>query len=102
RSGVQLRVGDVVKTILFYGPATVRVNSNDGRNHWTAKSIVVTAPPVDTAFTVTDAAGTLTIATARLKLSVDKRSGAVRFFDAAGKLYTAEDAARPQSVTPVT
>lgn len=102
RSGVQFRVGAVVKTILFYGPATVRVNSNDGRNHWTAKSIVVTAPPVDTAFTVTDAAGTLTVATARLKLSVDKRSGAVRFFDAAGKLYTAEDAARPQSVTPVT
>ncbi|PXA98754.1 glycoside hydrolase [Nostoc sp. 3335mG] len=102
RSGVQLRVGAVVKTILFYGPATVRVNSNDGRNHWTAKSVVVTAPPADTAYTVTETAGALTIATARLKLSVDKRTGAVGFFDPAGKLYTREDTARPQSVKPVT
>ncbi|MGT2515829.1 hypothetical protein ACVOMT_17795 [Sphingomonas panni] len=48
RNGVQLRVNGVVKTVLFYGPATVRVNSNDGRNYWTAKSIVVTGSPAET------------------------------------------------------
>lgn len=102
RSGVQVRVNGVVKTILFYGPATVRVNSNDGRNHWTAKSIVVTAPPADVPFTLFDGGGALTLATAKLKLAIDKKTGAVSFFDAAGKRYTSEDAARPQSVKPVT
>ncbi|KQM27412.1 glycoside hydrolase [Sphingomonas sp. Leaf11] len=102
QNGVQLRVNGVVKTILFYGPATVRINSNTGRNHWTARSLVVLPRPADVPFTVTEAAGTLTIATARLRLSVDKRSGATSFFDAGGKLFTREDAAQPQTVKPVT
>lgn len=101
RSGVQIRVNGVVKTILLYGPATVRVNSNDGRNHWTARSIVVTAPPADIPYTLVDSGRTLTLTTAKLKLSIDKSSGAIAFFDAAGKLYTSEESARPQSVKPV-
>lgn len=101
RNGVQLRVNGVVKTVLFYGPATVRVNSNDGRNYWTAKSIVVTGSPAETPFTLSDAAGALTLTTAKLKLSIDKRSGAISFFDGTGKLYTSEDATRPQRVKPV-
>ena len=102
RNGVQVRVGGVSKTILFYGPATVRVNSNLGRSHWTAKSLVVVTPPADIGFTVTDGAQALTIASARLRLSVDKATGAVRFFDAAGALYTGEDRTAPQGITPVT
>lgn len=102
RNGVQVRVNDMVKTILFYGPATVRVNTNDGRNYWTAKSIVVTAPPADVPFTLVDAGEVLTLATAKLKLSINKSTGAVSFFDAEGKPYTGEDAAQPQSVKPVT
>ncbi|MGT2515830.1 hypothetical protein ACVOMT_17800 [Sphingomonas panni] len=39
--------------------------------------------------------------TAKLKLSIDKRSGAISFFDGTGKLYTSEDATRPQRVKPV-
>lgn len=102
RNGVQVRVNGVSKTILFYGPSTVRVNANLGRNHWTAKSIVVVAPPADTAFTLADDAGTLSMASARLRVVIDKATGAVRFFDPAGRLYTSEDSAAPHSIKPIT
>jgi alpha-D-xyloside xylohydrolase len=102
RNGVQVRLNGVSKTILFYGPSTVRVNSNLGRNYWTAKSIVVVAPPADIAFTLTDGAQALTIASSRIRLTVDKTTGAVSFFDATGKLYTSEDRAAPQSIQQIT
>ena len=31
-NGVQLRVGESVKNVIFYGPSTVRVNENRGQN----------------------------------------------------------------------
>lgn len=102
RNGVQVRVAGVSKTILFYGPSTVRVNTNRGRNYWTAKSIVVVAPPADMAFRVTDGAQALEVASAALRFSVDKATGAVSFFDGAGRPYTSEDRAQPQSVKPIT
>lgn len=102
RAGVQVRVNGIVKTLIFYGPATVRVTTNTGTSHWTAKSIVVVAPPADVRFSVAEGRDTLTIATAKLRLSIDKATGAASFFDGAGRPFTREDAARPQTVTPVT
>lgn len=101
-SGVQITVAGLIKNVIFHGPATVRVNTNRRRNYWTAPSLVVVEKPAAVAFTIAETGDTLTIATAALRIAVDKRTGALTFMDKAGKVYTREDAARPQSVKPVT
>lgn len=100
-SGIQIRVAGITKNILFYGPETVRVNSNLGRSFWTAPSIVVVGKPHAVPFRVEDGATVLTLSSARLQLRVDKRTGAISFLDASGKLYTREDQARPQDVRQI-
>ncbi|WP_420141725.1 TIM-barrel domain-containing protein, partial [Sphingomonas sp.] len=96
--GVQLRVGDVVKNLIFYGPATVRVNANLGENYWTAPSLAVVSKPQPVAFTTAETADMLVITSARLRVEVSKATGALRFYDANGKLYTEENAAAPQTL----
>jgi alpha-D-xyloside xylohydrolase len=54
------------------------------------------------AFTVADAKGKVTIATRKLKVAVDKATGAVSFFDAVGNLLLAEPAAGGKTMTAVT
>lgn len=98
RHGVQLRIGKIVKNVIFYGPATVRVNANEGRNYWTAPSIVVVGRPSDVPFTIRETGDTLTITTAALTITAGKLTGALTFADAAGKVYTRERGADPQSV----
>lgn len=96
--GVQIRVGDITKNLIFYGPATLRVNATLGENYWTAPSLAVIAKPQFVAFTVSETADTLTIRSAKLRVEVSKANGALRFYDASGKLYTEENAAAPQTL----
>ncbi|WP_354668933.1 glycoside hydrolase family 31 protein [Caulobacter sp. RL271] len=98
-SGVQVRLDGVTKNIIFYAPNTVRVNANLGRNYWTASSLVVIAPPGPVALKIAETPTTLTLASAKLRVEVSKATGALRFFDAHGKLYTEESRATPQSLT---
>ncbi|MGF7149993.1 alpha-D-xyloside xylohydrolase [Sphingomonas zeicaulis] len=100
--GVQIRVGGVTKNLIFYGPATLRVNANLGENYWTAPSLAVIAKPQSVAFALSQTADTLTIKTARLRVDVSKASGALRFFDASGQLYTEENSAAPQTLRKLT
>ena len=97
-NGVQLRVKGVTKNVLFYGPRTVRVNANLGRSHWEHPSIVVTARPASVAFRVSETDTELTVATDQLRVVADKRSGALAFYDASGRLHTREHATRPQTI----
>jgi alpha-D-xyloside xylohydrolase len=99
--GVQVRVGGVTKNLIFYGPATVRVNANLGENYWTARSLAVIGKPQAVPFRISETAATLTIASAKLRIEVSKATGALRFFDAAGKLYTEEKADAPQALKKV-
>lgn len=96
--GVQIRVGAVTKNLIFYGPTTLRVNANLGENYWTAASLAVVAKPQAVAFAITESAETLTIKSAKLRVEVSKATGALRFSDASGKLYTEENAAAPQTL----
>ncbi|WP_429614795.1 TIM-barrel domain-containing protein [Sphingobium olei] len=96
--GVQIRVGAVTKNLIFYGPTTLRVNANLGENYWTAASLAVVAKPQAVAFAITESAETLTIKSAKLRVEVSKATGALRFYDASGKLYTQENAAAPQTL----
>ena len=101
-SGMQWRVGGVTKQVIFYGPGTVRVNATLGENYWTAPSLAVIGKPQRIAFTITEAGDSLTIHSARLRIQVSKATGALRFFDAAGRLYTEEKADVPQTLKKVT
>jgi alpha-D-xyloside xylohydrolase len=102
RDGVQFRANGIVKNIVFYGPATVRVNANEGRNYWTAPSLVVQSRPSDIPFSLAETPASLVISSARLTIEIDKRTGALRFLDAHGKLYTEERQDAPETVKPVT
>jgi alpha-D-xyloside xylohydrolase len=101
-NGVQVRVGGIAKNVIFYGPQTVRVNANLGENYWTAPSLAVIGKPQLVPFTLGETGGALTINSAKLRIEIDKASGALRFFDAAGKLYTEEKATAPQTLKKVT
>jgi alpha-D-xyloside xylohydrolase len=98
--GVQFRIGTVIKNVIFYGPATVRVNANLGRNYWSSPSIVIVEKPGKVAFDIEETAQTLTIKSAKLRITIDRTTGALSFMDRAGRLYTREDNA-PQSIKPV-
>ena len=54
------------------------------------------------AFKVADSNGQLTLTTAKMKVVVDKASGGVAFYDAAGKLLLAEPAAGGKTMTAAT
>jgi alpha-D-xyloside xylohydrolase len=98
--GVQFRVGGVTKNVIFYGPGTVRVNANLGSSHWTSPSLVVVGKPGGAEFKLEESAATLSISSARLRVDIDRKTGALSFMDSAGRLYTRE-AAQPQTVKPV-
>src|SRR5688572_26108803 len=57
--GVQIRVGGMTKNVIFYGPATVRVNTTLADNFWRHPSIVVTRKSAAIAFKTHDSASTL-------------------------------------------
>jgi alpha-D-xyloside xylohydrolase len=99
--GVQLRVGGVTKNVIFYGPATVRVNTTLGENFWRHPSIVVARKPAAIAFKTRDSASALTIESKLLHIVIDKASGALTFKDARGKVYTQENQAAPQTLKKI-
>lgn len=101
RHGVQMRVNGVSKNLIFYAPDTVRVNATLGENYWTAPSLVVTGMPQPVPFSISETATTLTLASQKLRIEVDKTTGAVRFMDARGRLYTQESTGRPQTLKKV-
>ena len=99
--GVQVRVGGVTKNVIFYGPATVRVNTTLGENYWRHPSIVVTHKPAAIAFKTRENAASLTIESKLLHIVIDKASGALTFKDAKGKVYTQENQAAPQTLKKI-
>jgi len=100
-NGVQVRVGGVVKNIIFYGPRTVRVNATLGANYWRHPSLVVIDKPGTVAFKSRETSATLTIESPLLHVVVDKRTGALTFREPNGRVYTQESQAAPQSLKTV-
>ncbi len=100
-SGVQIKSGDTVKSIIFYGPKTVRVNSNLGESYWQHPSLVVIDQPDSIAFELEDSEVTLLLCAEELTIEIDKRSGSVSFRDVNGRLHTRESASAPQHIEKV-
>lgn len=96
--GVQFRIHDVVKNIVFYGPDTVRVNSNLGVVYTAQPSLVVVAKPAHVAFTVEQSADSVSVVSDKLRIKVSRRTGALTFFKADGGLLYQEQADQPQSI----
>ena len=76
----------------------MRVNTTLGENFWRHPSIVVTHPPANVAFTTRDGADALTLDSKRLRIVIDKSTGAITFQDAQGKVYTQDKRRAPQSL----
>ena len=84
-NGVQLRANGVTKNILFYGSTTVRVNANLGETYAVQPSIVVVSAPTAVEFRVEESGETLTLASQKLRIVADKKTGAVAFYHANGQ-----------------
>lgn len=102
QNGVQLRVGEVVKNVLFYGPDIVRVNSSLGQSYTTQPSLVVVLAPPAVQLKLNDSPATLEISTASLRVVADKKSGALTFLRTDGTVITRERADRPAEIKKVT
>lgn len=98
KHGVQFRIGAVSKNVIFYGPSTVRVNANLGKSHWTSPSIVVIGKPGGVRFDIEESADSVTLNSAKLRVGIDRRTGAITFMDAGGRVYTRESE-QPHSIT---
>ncbi len=101
-SGVQIRVGGLVKNVLFYGPETVRVSANAGKTFAPQPSLAVVAKPAAIPFEVKDAPATLTVVSAKLHVVVDKKTGALTFQKPDGTEITRERTENPTEVKEVT
>lgn len=99
--GVQLRVGDQVKNVMFYGPGIVRVNTTLGEVHTEQPSITVVAKPPVPKFDVEDAEGSLRIVSPELVVVVEKTSGALSFLRPDGTVISRENAGRPVTLEEV-
>ena len=101
KHGVQLRIGDRVKNVMFYGPGTVRVNTTLGKIHTTQPSLTVVAKPPVPDFQVEDGDSKLRITSAELLIDIDKKSGALTFLRPDGTVITRENADQPAELKEV-
>jgi alpha-D-xyloside xylohydrolase len=101
QNGIQFHLNGVTKNVIFYGPATVRVNANLGKSYWSNPSIVVIGKPAAVAFHIKDTPARLQIVSKDLQVTVNKATGALTFMDATGRIYTQEHATAPQSLKRV-
>ncbi|MGU3317458.1 TIM-barrel domain-containing protein [Sphingomonas sp. M6A6_1c] len=99
RNGVQFRLNGVTKSVIFYAPDVVRVTANLGASYWTQRSLVVVRTPEAVPFTLRADAATLDLVGARMRVSIDKRTGALSYYDGTGRLLTRERAVAPQAIT---
>jgi alpha-D-xyloside xylohydrolase len=83
-----------------YGDGLIRVTAVPAETINVPESLMVTAQPKKGGFTVSEGAGTVTLATPGASAEVDLANGDVSFRDAAGNVVLAESG--PAAFTPVT
>jgi len=89
-AGVQFRVGEVTRNVLFHAPGVVRVNSTLGRTHADRSSFVVVKGPQSLSFTLEEAPGRLLLKTPELRVVISKEDGALTFLGRTGQVLTRE------------
>ena len=98
KGGVQVQLDGVTKTVLFYSPAVVRVNANLGLSYWQHPSLVVIRSPEAVRFETRETAGILSLVGERIRVDIDKRTGALAFLEPGGRLLTRERTDAPQMI----
>jgi len=76
--------------IAFVNESIARVTLAEGRPFGAKPSLIVTAGASCRDFRLTESAGEFTVATAALRLVVNRATGAIRYLDAAGRLLVRE------------
>lgn len=85
--------------IAFVTESIARITVTQGKEFQTKPSLIVTATSQFTGFKCQDIGNTFEIFTSLLKLVVSKATGAISYFDAAGKLLLSEPARGGKSLT---
>ena len=101
-NGVQFRANGVTKNVIFYGPGTVRVNANLGRTYTAQPSLTVVAQPAAVAFTAQESPESLVINSEKLRVVVNKTTGALTFLGSDGRELTRERTEAPVTLKEVT
>jgi alpha-D-xyloside xylohydrolase len=99
--GLQFRVGGLTKGVLFHGPGRVRVTAHLGEAYTRQPSLVVLGRPAPVAVEVRDEPDSLAVTGPGMRVTVDKRSGALAFFAADGRLLTRERVQAPTELKRV-
>jgi alpha-D-xyloside xylohydrolase len=86
--------------ILFVSDSIARITLTDGKPFKTEASIMVVPTPAFTEFRLAEHSSTFTLSTKALKLSVRKETGAIDYFDRAGKLLAREPERGGKWLTP--
>jgi alpha-D-xyloside xylohydrolase len=101
QNGVQVRVGQTVKNVLFYGPRIVRVNTTLGPVHTTQPSLAVIVHPEAIPFRVDEKHGQLIVTSAELTVAIDKQTGALTFLKPDGAEIARERVENPAELKEV-
>jgi alpha-D-xyloside xylohydrolase len=99
--GVQFRLSGMTKSVLFYGPGLVRVIAHLGDTYTAHPSLVVAVRPKPVACEVSEDTDTLTVSGPAVRVTVNKRSGALAFFGSDGGLLTREREQTPTELRRV-
>ena len=101
QDGVQIRVGKVVKNVIFYGPETVRVNANFGKPLTEQASLVVVDNPNAPELKITPDDGGVQISSDKLVIKVDGKTAALTFMHPDGSVILCEDAQNPSEIKQI-
>ena len=101
-NGVQIRAGEIVRNITFYGPGIVRVNTNNGHSYTSQPSLDVIATPRVDGLNVVEKDPGLVIATPSMQILVKRENGALTFLRPDGSMVTQERRDNPSIVKTVT
>ena len=80
-TGFVVRNGDVRRALDFYGPNTLRVKTDLGRDHWKHPSLAIVAKPSAVAAKLRRTADAFVVEGAAFTVSIDRKNGALTFSD---------------------
>lgn len=98
--GVVFRDGDRLLRVRFFAEAIVRITCTQGRGFVDQPSRIVVAQPAKVAFDLREEQQRYVLATTSLTIAVNKLTGALTYFDAAGAVIMREPEGGGRLLTP--
>lgn len=100
--GARITQGTLTKTLTFFGPSIVHVNTNLGVSYSEHPSLAVIAKPKAISLSMKTTSGAFLIRSGELVLSVNRENGAITFLRRDGTLLTQESPSKAAEVKKVT